>query len=141
MLNKLRKRFKAQGRFNVKIDQNITMAAKINHVPNELGVYIVYEEPDCKGMPIYIGKAGTIENDGSKKKQGIINRLGKKQKNMPRNKYFKKIMKENGKGISVAWFVTYAGKSSRLLPAFVEAELIQNFFEKHGRLPKHNKNF
>jgi hypothetical protein len=132
-------RFVIHGQFNVAIGQNITEAVRKNAVPNEFGIYIVHEGHNCTGQPIYIGRSGTILNNGERRSQGIAQRLGKKQAGKSRNTLFKEVMKSKNKGISVAWFVTLSSNGKGILPALAEAEAIQEFYDLHGKLPELNK--
>ena len=49
MINVLKKKYPKYGKFNVSVGQKITDAAKENNVPNEYGIYLIYEGFDCNG--------------------------------------------------------------------------------------------
>ena len=140
MLENLRERFPENGAFDLPLGENVTKYARINKVPNEPGIYLIYSGYGCKDVPIYVGKAGTFTQKEGFKAQGIAKRLGAKQEQMPRNKFFKNLMSQRRyeKGLSFAWFVTY-GRSKMILPALAEAEVIQEYFNKHKFLPVLNK--
>ena len=142
MINVLKKKYPKNGHFNVSMGQKIKEAAKENNVPNEYGIYLIYEGHDCKGELIYIGRSGTIQSDGTIGSQGIRNRLGMKQNGgRYRNDFFKEEMEMRQKGISVAWFVTFNIEGQNTLPALAESEAMQAFYELKGRLPELNKSF
>ena len=129
------------GQFNVSKGQKITEAIKENNVPNDYGIYLIYEGSDCNGELIYIGRSGTMKSDGTMGSQGIRKRLGMKQCGMSRNDFYIKEMKKRQKGISVAWFVTFNIAGQKTLPALAESEAMQEFYELEGRLPELNKSF
>ena len=141
MINVLKKKYPKNGQFNVSMGQIITEAAKENNVPNDYGIYLIYEGFDCNEELIYIGRSGTIQSDGTMGSQGIRKRLGMKQDGMYRNDFFKKEMEKRQKGISVAWFVTFNFAGQKTLPALAEAEAMQEFYDLEGRLPELNKSF
>ena len=141
MINVLKKKYPKNGQFNVSIGQKIKEAAKENDVPNDYGIYLIYEGFDCNEELIYIGRSGTIQSDGTMGSQGIRKRLGMKQDGMYRNDFFKEEMKKRQKGISVAWFVTFNIAGQKTLPALAESEAMQEFYELEGRLPELNKSF
>ena len=139
MINELKKKYPKNGQFNVSIGQNIKEAANENNVPNDYGIYLIYEGFDCNAELIYIGRSGTIQSDGTMGNQGIRKRLGMKQDGMYRNEFFKEEMKKRQKGISVAWFVTFDKAGQKTLPVFAESEAMQEFYDLEGRLPELNK--
>ena len=141
MINVLKSKYPKNGKFNVSMGQKIKEAAKENNVPNDYGIYLIYEGFDCNGELIYIGRSGTIQSDGTMGSQGIRKRLGMKQDGMYRNDFFKKEMEKRQKGISVAWFVTFNIAGQKTLPALAESEAMQEFYELEGRLPELNKSF
>jgi len=140
MFEYLNSRFKCNGSFYLDPDQNIRDAIRINNVPNDFGVYIVSKISDLKESIIYIGKAGSINNDGSLKKQGIRKRLGNKQGGIARTEYFLNYMKRNKTSLRFEWYVTF-NQDLCLLPSLVEAELIQKYYNEYKKLPELNKSF
>ncbi len=142
MINVLKKKYPKNGQFNVSMGQKITEAVKENKVPNEYGLYLIYEGFYCSGELIYIGSSGKIQSDGTMGSQGIGKRLGMKHnKTKYRNEFFIEEMEKIQKGISVAWFITFNIEGQKTLPTFAEAEAIQVFYELEGRLPRLNKSF
>ena len=80
-----------------------------------------------------------MQSDGSMKEQGIRKRLGMKQeKKIYKNDFFEKEVEKRQNGISVAWFITFDCKVTNFLPAFAEAESIQEYYRLNGRLPQIN---
>lgn len=104
-------------------------------------MYLIFEGYECSGELIYIGHAGTIQTDGSMKKQGIRKRLGMKQDGMNRNIFFKNEMEKRQQGISVAWFITFDDGAMKISPTFAEAEAIQEYYRLTHKLPELNRAF
>jgi excinuclease UvrABC nuclease subunit len=125
----------SSGDFELKQGEDIRKILKEKNVPNEYGIYIIYND---KNEIIYIGKAGTVNNDGSFKKQGLRKRLKMKQNGMYRHIFFQKIIKENNyKFLKFKWFVTY--KNEGIYPFLAEAELLSRYLDIYKKLPLLNK--
>ncbi len=112
-----------------------------NNAPNLPGVYLFYAKSKNECVLKYIGKAGTILQNGRFKDQLLNGRVCNKQNGMRREDYLKnKIIEEKLKYISIYWFVTYDDNQS-LLPGYVESLLLQKYFELYQELPEWNKQF
>jgi hypothetical protein len=133
------KRFKNNGHFFFKKGDSLKEVSK--GVPDLPGVYYVLRLANNKIELVYIGKSGTIMNNGKFKDQGLQGRLNNKQDGMKRQEYFDlKIEQEQINGLDIYWFVTY-DKTNHDLPGFIEGLIMQRFFEVHGRLPFWNKEY
>lgn len=140
MVASLRKKYIHNGEFQLLPDTNISSIVKKCGVPDAYGVYIIFAGLKIAGLPIYIGRAGTVNQDGSWKHQGLKGRLTAKQQGKPRNIFFREdIIKQNNlDGLSFTWFITHDGGSGTL-PCLVEAQLIQHYFNENHTLPRFNK--
>ncbi len=142
MIEHLKNEFQSKGSFLLQPTQDIKKVVLLNSVPNDFGIYLIFKINDanrCKDL-IYIGKAGSISNDGSRKRQGIRRRLVNQHSGENRTEYFLKYMDENKTSLLFEWYVTF-DDTIQLLPAFVEAKLIQEFFINNNKLPELNKSF
>jgi len=138
-LGELKKAFPTHGRFVLRLDDALRKTVREAHVPNEYGVYLVYAGPRCAEYPIYIGKSGTMKQDGSWKTQGLAGRLIARQGKVSRPEFFQNVIRERGyQALSFLWFVTHDGERG-LLPCLVEAQLLQRFYERRRRLPLLNE--
>lgn len=112
-----------------------TLKEITSEIPNTPGVYIIY---NSTGEIVYIGKAGTINQDGTFKKQGLRRRLNNQHHGMRREDYFiSKIEENNLDHIIIKWYEV----NPRVIPGSVEGMLIQEYFNKHGELPPWNEGF
>ena len=104
-------------------------------IPNSPGVYIIY---NSKNEIVYIGKAGTVNQDGTFKKQGLRKRLTNQHHGIRREDYFiSKIADEEIDYIDIKWYELTSG----VIPGYIEGMLIQEYFNKHGELPSWNDCF
>ena len=106
-----------------------------NKVPNSFGIYIIYKNQKTYENIIYIGKAGEIDNIGSEKKQGLLKRLSNTRDKKSANEYFKDIFDEDIKELIIEYYET----PTTVIPSFVEATLIQEYFQAFTKLPFLNK--
>lgn len=111
-------------------------------VPELPGVYYILRLAKGKIDLVYIGKSGTIEQNGTFKNQLLRKRLNNKQeKDIKRQDFFEqKIDEENIDALDIYWFVTF-DENHQDLPGYVEALLIQRYFETFGELPPWNKSY
>jgi hypothetical protein len=127
-----------KGGFRLLPGESINLVVAREKIPNGRGVYLIAGLCVPK-RTIYIGKAGTMNRDGSWKGQGIRGRLINAQKKMRRVDFFRELMRTScQEGLEFHWFVTYDGDRGRL-PALVEMELLQAHFDEFGRLPDLNE--
>jgi hypothetical protein len=137
-LNRAFTRFANRGMFALLPGESINEAVKRHNVSNLFGIYVIFGSDDLE-VPIYIGKAGTINSDGSWKAQGISGRLTMKQDGVYREAFFRDLMSnEKLSGLTFFWFVTHGGSVS-VVPALAEMELLQAFYDEYRRLPRLNR--
>jgi len=110
-----------------------------NAPKDKSGVYLVYELKNGRIELVYIGSSGKIQNNGTIKNRngGLYDRIvNGKQFGQPRKKSWKKkLIDENIDAFDIYWYDTETTE----IPSFVEATIIQRFFEVQGRLPRWNK--
>lgn len=112
-----------------------------NGVPESPGIYYILRLARGKVELVYIGKSGTMQQDGTFKDQLLRAQINNKQQGMKRQEFFdRKMQEEHIDGLDIYWFVTW-DKENKDLPAYAEGLLIQRFFEIHKRLPLWNKEF
>lgn len=110
-------------------------------VPELPGVYYILRLAHGKVELVYIGKSGTMLQNGQFKNQLLKKRINNKQEGIKRQQYFEqKIEQENIDALDIYWFVTF-GRQFQDLPGFVEGQLLQEYFKLHGCLPPWNKEF
>lgn len=123
--------------FTLNINEKLSKKVKEIKLTNSFGIYIIYKNQKSYGNIIYIGKAGEIKNDGSFKNQGLLKRLTNVRNNKTANNYFKELFCDDIDKIIIEYFETSDG----IIPSFVEASLVQEYFSKFLRLPLLNKSY
>lgn len=123
--------------FSLNINEKLSKKVKEIKLPNSFGIYIIYKNQKSYENIIYIGKAGEIKNDGSFRNQGLLKRLKNVRNNKTANNYFKELFCDDIDKIIIEYFETSDG----IIPSFVEASLIQEYFSKFLRLPLLNKSY
>ena len=134
--------------FQFNCDENLNK--QCNAPKTQGGVYLVYEH--ASNQLIYIGSSGWVNQDGSfgLRKNGMWERIvngdhefviqGTKQKDKRKIIWPLKMNDDRIEQLRVDWFVTF-NESIRHIPAFVEATLLQQYFDKYNVLPRWNKCF
>jgi hypothetical protein len=133
------KKYKQWGHFFFKKGDKISEVSR--DVPELPGVYYILRLARGRIDLVYIGKSGTIVQNGKFKEQFLNGRINNKQEGTKRQNFFdKKIREEFIDGLDIYWFVTM-NKQCRDLPGYVEGLLIQRYYEVHGILPPWNKEY
>lgn len=108
-------------------------------VPEKYGVYLIYGVKGDQRQLVYVGKSGTLLANGQWKSQGLCRRLLAKQGGKRRHVYFRERLAEKGfSHLSIHWVVT-VNSDCTVLPAKAEADLLQIYFNKFGKLPPWNR--
>ena len=103
----------------------------------------MYELKNGRIELVYIGSSGKVQNDGKIKHRigGLWDRIvnGHQFGKTPRKISWKnKLIDENIDALDIYWYDTF-NSENRDIPIFVEATIIQRYFEIHGHLPRWNK--
>jgi hypothetical protein len=133
------KKYKNNGHFFFKNGDSLKEVSK--KVPDLPGVYYIVRLSKGRIEIVFIGKSGSLQQNGQFKNKGLLGMFNSKLEGIERQDFFEsRILKENIDALDIYWFVTFDSKSKDL-PSFVEGLLIQRFFEMYGRLPLWNKEF
>ncbi|MFQ3174324.1 MAG: hypothetical protein ACI9WT_001141 [Flavobacterium sp.] len=135
------KKFKVSDSFTFTTDDSLE---QVCNASDGSGVFLVYAVGDEKEL-IMVGSTGTVQNDGSLK----IKNGGLKEKIVEGHQFAKTGRKyswpaqmkiETISTLEVVWYETFNEKSKGI-PTSVEGQVLQNFFDENGRLPKWNVAF
>lgn len=133
-----RTRYPNNGQFSLLPEESINDVVKRERVPAARGVYIIFRCDDAE-RPLYIGKAGTVNQNGAWKEQGLAKRLTMKQDRKYRREYFRDLMSDQSiAGLTFQWFVTH-DQDNKIIPALAEMELLQAHLDQYDCLPKLNR--
>lgn len=134
-------KFKVSDSFTFTADDSLE---QICNASEGSGVFLVYAVGDKKEL-IMVGSTGTVQNDGSLK----IKNGGLKEKIVEGHQFAKtgrkyswpaQMAKEDISTLEVVWYETF-NDTSKGIPTSVEGQVLQNFMDENGRLPKWNVAF
>lgn len=130
MFDELRK-YKKNDHFFLKKGGLLSAASK--EVPENPGVYYVIKLAQGRIELVYIGRSDMIDGDDHSKSQFLRSSIIKQQL-----LFAQKIVDEDIDGLDIYWFVTFDRKNNDL-PSFVEAQIMQRFYDQNGRMPRWNR--
>ncbi|MDD2821695.1 MAG: hypothetical protein PHW29_10575 [Flavobacterium sp.] len=137
------KKFKVTNSFTFTTEDSLEEVC--NASESGSGIFLVYAlEGEAKEL-IMVGSTGTIQNDGTlKSKNGglhdkIVN--GHQFAKTGRKYSWPAQMKlENIERLEVTWYETFNEKT-KVIPTFIEGQVLQNFLDENARLPRWNVAF
>jgi hypothetical protein len=132
-------KYKNCGHFFLNKGEKLAIQSK--DVPQLAGVYYIYRLAKGRVDLVYIGKSGTVQQNGTFKNQTLKERINNKQDGVKRQVFFdEKMESEHIDALDIYWFVTM-NENNKDLPSYVEGLLMQHYFDIYGRLPPWNKEF
>ncbi len=137
------KKFKITNSFNFTVNDNLETVCNTSETAN--GVFLVYAvDGEAKNL-IMVGSTGTIQNNGTLKSKngGMYDKIvnGHQFAKTGRKYSWPAQMKiENIERLEVFWYDTFNEKN-KVIPTFVEGQILQLYFEENGTLPKWNVAF
>ena len=135
------KNFKVTNQFSFTTEDSL---AEVCNASEGSGVFLVYSVGDEKEL-IMVGSTGTVQNNGTLKiKNGGVNdkiveghqfaKTGRKYS------WPAQMKKENIAALEVHWFDTFNAKN-KVIPTFLEGQMLQNFLDENEKLPRWNVAF
>jgi len=109
------------------------------------GVFLVYAIEGEEKVLIMVGSTGTVQNDGTLKAKngGLYDKIvnGHQFAKTARKYTWKTQLKlEKIAAVEVFWYETYNAKT-KVIPTFVEGQILQLFLKENGKLPRWNVAF
>ena len=135
--------FKNQNTFTFAQDDRLEVDC--NAPESASGVFIVYAVNDDEKQLIMVGSTGTVQNDGTLKIKngGLYDKIvnGHQFAKTGRKYSWPAQMKlENIDRLEVSWFETF-NDEVKAIPTSVEGQILQNFLDENGKLPRWNVAF
>jgi hypothetical protein len=132
-------KFTVKGNFTFTQEDNLEAVCNASEAGS--GVFVVYAAKEL----IMVGSTGTVQNDGTlKSKNGglhdkIVNghqfaKTGRKYS------WPAQMKKESIDTLEVFWFETF-NNEAKSIPTSVEGQVLQNFLDENGKLPRWNVAF
>lgn len=136
-------KFKNQNTFTFAQDDSLEVVC--NAPESGSGVFIVYAVNDDEKQLIMVGSTGTVQNDGTLKIKngGLYDKIvnGHQFAKTGRKYSWPAQMKlENIDRLEVSWFETF-NDEVKAIPTSVEGQILQNFLDENGKLPRWNVAF
>ena len=137
------KKFKTNNSFNFTTNDNLEEVC--NATENGSGVFLVYSVVGEEKELIMVGSTGTIQNDGTLKSKngGLFDKIvnGHQFAKTGRKYSWPAQMKlENIERLEVYWYETFNDKN-KVIPTFLEGQILQNFLDENAKLPRWNVAF
>ena len=116
-----------------------------NAPENASGIFMVYALNEDDKELIMVASTGTIQNDGHLKIKngGLYDKIvnGHQFAKTGRKYSWPAQMKiENIERLEVVWYDTFNDKN-KVIPTFLEGQMLQNFLDENGKLPRWNVAF
>ncbi|WP_396169391.1 hypothetical protein [Flavobacterium sp.] len=137
------KKIKVKNQFNFSIEDSLEEVC--NAPENGSGIFLVYAVDGEDKELIMVGSTGTIQNDGTLKIKngGLFDKIvnGHQFAKTGRKYSWPAQMKlENITRLEVYWYETFNDKN-KVIPTFLEGQILQNFLDENGKLPRWNVAF
>lgn len=137
------KKFKTTNQFHFTTTDDLAIVC--NAPEDQPGIFMVYAVDGENKELIMVASTGTIQNDGSLKIKsgGLYDKIVNGHqfaKTSRKYSWISRMKLENIDLIEVVWVATITAKN-KTIPTFLEAQMLQNFFEEHQKLPRWNVAF
>ncbi len=137
------KKFKVTKSFT--FGQEDSLEEVCNAPESACGIFLVYAVDDEEKELIMVGSTGTIQNNGTLKSKngGLYDKIvnGHQFAKTGRKYSWPAQMKlESIEHLEVSWYDTFNEKV-KVIPTFVEGQVLQNFLDENGTLPRWNVAF
>ena len=137
------KKYKTTKSFTFTLEDNLEEVCTAPE--NASGVFLVYAVKGEEKELIMVGSTGTVQNDGTLKSKngGLYDKIvnGHQFAKTGRKYTWPAQMKlENITELEVVSYETFNAKN-KMMPTFVEAQVLQLFLDEYGKLPKWNVAF
>ena len=132
-------KFTVKGNFT--FSQEDSLEAVCNASEAGSGVFVVYADKEL----IMVASTGTVQNDGTLKSKngGLYDKIVNGQQFAKTGRKYSwpaQMKKEEISRLEVVWYETF-NKDTKVIPTFVEAQILQNFLSENAKLPRWNVAF
>ena len=141
-MHKELEKFKNSNSFTFTADDSLE---KVCNASEGSGVFVVNAINGEGKELIMVGSTGTIQNDGTLKSKngGLFDKIVNGHqfaKTSRKYSWLAQMKLENIEKLEVQWYETFNEKS-KVIPTFIEGQILQNFFDENGKLPRWNVAF
>ena len=109
------------------------------------GIFLVYDISNEEKELIMVGSTGTVQNDGTLKSKngGLYDKIVNGHQFAKTGRKYSwpaQMKKESIDKLEVYWYETF-NKKNKIIPTFIEGQILQNFLTEFNKLPKWNVAF
>ena len=109
------------------------------------GIFLVYAISNEDKELIMVGSTGTVQNDGTLKSKngGLYDKIVNGHQFAKTGRKYSwpaQMKKESIDKLEVYWYETFNDKN-KIIPTFIEGQVLQNFLTEFNKLPKWNVAF
>lgn len=109
------------------------------------GIFLVYDISNEDKQLIMVGSTGTVQNDGTLKSKngGLYDKIVNGHQFAKTGRKYSwpaQMKKESIDKLEVYWYETFNDKN-KIIPTFIEGQVLQNFLTEFNKLPKWNVAF
>ena len=109
------------------------------------GIFLVYDISNEDKELIMVGSTGTVQNDGTLKSKngGLYDKIVNGHQFAKTGRKYSwpaQMKKESIDKLEVYWYETFNDKN-KIIPTFIEGQILQNFLTEFSKLPKWNVAF
>lgn len=137
------KKFEVSNSFIFTVEDSLEQVC--NAPEGSAGIFIVYAVEGDEKELIMVASTGTVQNDGTLKSKngGLYDKIvnGHQFAKTGRKYSWPAQMKlENIEALEVVWYETF-NADAKGIPTAVEGQVLQNFLDENGKLPRWNVAF
>jgi hypothetical protein len=137
------KKFKVNNFFTFIVENSLEEVCNASETAS--GLFLVYAVEAEEKVLIMVGSTGTVQNDGSLKSKsgGLYDKIVNGHQFAKTGRKYSwpaQMKKENISSIEVYWYDTFNEKI-KVIPTYIEGQILQNFLDENGSLPRWNVAF
>ena len=137
------KKFKNTNHFIYTTDNHLEQVC--NAPEMGAGIFLVFDVKGDEKTLLMVGSTGTVQNNGDLKAKngGLFDKIvngSQFTKSARKFSWPTQMKKEEITTLEAHWYETF-NSTNKSIPTFVEAQILQNFFDENSYLPKWNVAF
>jgi hypothetical protein len=137
------KSIKNKNQFQFDLNDNLQEVCNAPDVAS--GIFLVYDISNEDKELIMVGSTGTVQNDGTLKSKngGLYDKIVNGHQFAKTGRKYSwpaQMKKESIDKLEVYWYETFNDKN-KIIPTFIEGQILQNFLTEFNKLPKWNVAF
>jgi len=126
-------------------DSNDSLEEVCNAPDAASGIFLVYAISNEEKELIMVGSTGTVQNDGTLKSKngGLYDKIVNGHQFAKTGRKYSwpaQMKKESIEKLEVVWYETFNDKN-KIIPTFLEGQILQNFLTENNKLPNWNVAF